>query len=251
MPAVENFKMKTALILPSLLMFASLSASLSAQAHIRIAPVGRMGTNDAAKFIQPDRTNPTVADAPSPCSTYTTPMANRLQLKSGQEFKFTITETINHPGRFYVQFKQDASQNFWTPSNELANVVDTGNRANTVVSITVPNVTCDSCMLRVLQQMDDQPGEYYVHCLDVKIAPAVASSTGGGGNNTQGTAELASSATEQKTKFGGCGMIAASSLPPSGPGGGMRVLGIFMLMSLPAIMAFRLRRQPQRVRRRR
>jgi hypothetical protein len=244
MPAVENFKMKTALIFSSLMVL----VGFAAEAHIRISPVGRMGTNDAAKFIQPDRMNPTVADAPSPCSTYTTPMTNRLQLKSGQEFKFTITETINHPGRFYVQFKQDASQNFWTPANELANVVDTGNRANTVVSITVPNVTCETCMLRVLQQMDDQPGEYYVHCLDVKIAPAASAP---GGNNTQGTAELASSATEQKTKFGGCGMIAASQLPPSGPSGGMRALGILMLMSLPAIMALRLRRVPQRIRRRR
>ncbi len=229
--------------LSSFVVFFVLAAS-QAEAHIKITPVGRMGTGDAFKFIQNNKANPTaVPDSPGPCQNFNTRMATPIQLTPKQQFTFQVQETINHPGRFYVQFSQAGDQNFWLPANQLALVQDPGNRLTTPVTFTVPDVNCNTCTFRVLQEMDDQPGEYYVHCVDVNIGtvastpPPTTPGTGGreGANSVTKLAE--------KPSFGGCGMIQSNhrSGPGPGPSGGL----IALLFGLPLVFTLFLRRRTQ------
>lgn len=235
---------------------AALVAGQNTSAHIRITPVGRMGTSDAVKFVQPNRMNPTVADNPGPCANFVTRMATPLKLNPGQQFSFSVQETINHPGRFYVQFSPAADAGFWLPANQLALVEDNKNNGTTVVSFTVPSVNTTTATIRVLQEMDEQPGEYYVHCVDVNIgtvtseppppAPTMPPS-GSGGGGTEGT--LSAQKEAVKPGFGGCGVAAAissgrrggGSPPPSGPSA-----VLICLFSLPLLVTLYLRSRIRR-----
>lgn len=236
-------------------LFSSLMLSSVSDAHIRISPAGRMGTSDRVKFIQNNKVNPTVPDSPGPCATNTTRMATPLQLTGGQNYAFTIQETINHPGRFYVQFSTGGDAGFWQAANQLALVEDTQNNGTTNVPFVVPNMNCNTCTFRVLQEMDEQPGEFYVHCVDVNITAA-----GGGspqptpppanGGGSEGT--LSANKEFVKPGFGGCGVVLASTAgsgPRSGPGstggpGGAlassRLASVLFL--LPLLLALTLRR---------
>ena len=224
-------------------------------AHIRISPVGRMGTSDAVKFIQNNRANPTVPDSPGPCSNFRTRMATPIQLTPGQTFSFSVQETINHPGRFYVQFSPANDADFWLPANQLALVQDTQNRGTTTVSFTVPNVVSNTATIRVLQEMDEQPGEYYVHCVDVNIGTAATPAppaTPPPGSGSEGT--LSTTKEFVKPGFGGCGTLAAlgagSGRGGSGPSsGGMGAISMAIVFLLPLFFAFVLRLRTPAVRR--
>lgn len=223
---------------------ALISAPL-ASAHIRITPAGRMSTNDAVKFIQPNRMNPTVADSPGPCANFRTRMATPLQLTAGQNYSFSVQETINHPGRFYVQFSPANDADFWLPANQLALVQDTQRNGTTTVSFTVPNIITNTATIRVLQEMDDQPTEFYVHCVDVNIVsastPAPPSTPAPG---TEGT--LSSSKEFVKPGFGGCGVVAATGAGRGGgggpsAGGGIGNVSLAIIVLLPLFFAFAIR----------
>lgn len=213
-----------------------LIASVYAEAHIKLnLPLGRMGTRDDAKFTQANPANPVVADTPGPCANYNTVMPTRLQYTPGQTVNVSLQETINHPGRFIVQFSPANAQGFWSPANQLANVADAQSGGTRSIAVQLPNTPCDNCMLRVLQQMDDQPGEFYVHCIDIRIAaeaepypmPVKAPPV-----NTLESSSLAS-----QPKFGGgCGLI--KDINQSGPGSSW----LSLLLILPAFMFFVLRK---------
>ena len=235
----------------SLLALISVSMfALQAHAHIRITPAGRMGTSDRVKFIQNNKNNPTVPDSPGPCSNNTTRMATPLQLTGGQQFSFSIQETINHPGRFYVQFSTGGDAGFWQAANQLALVEDTQNNGTTNVPFTVPNMNCNTCTLRVLQEMDEQPGEFYVHCVDVNItatgggpAPTPPPTNGGGSEGS-----LSANKEFVKPGFGGCGLVAAVASDSDGRGGPMgpsalRVLSLGFLLMFPLFVVWNLRRR--------
>lgn len=224
----------------------------SADAHVRVTPTGRMGAADGTKFIQNNKANPSLApDSPGPCQNFRTRMPTPLQLTGGQSFTFQVQETINHPGRFYVQFSRGSDAGFWDAANQLAVVEDPNNRATTPVTITVPDINCTTCTFRVLQEMDEQPNEFYVHCIDANIVASNATTpqplpTGG----TEG----ASSVTDLTPKpgFGGCGTIAARQVMKgtgssgglgSGPGGtsAASTLALLLLFMAPLIVAAVLR----------
>lgn len=221
-----------------------------AEAHIRITPAGRMGTSDRVKFIQNNKNNPTVPDSPGPCANNTTRMAAPLQVTGGQQFTFTVQETINHPGRFYVQFSTGNDAGFWQAANQLALVEDTLNNGTTPVTFTVPNMNCNTCTFRVLQEMDEQPGEFYVHCVDVNITasgggPAPTPPVSPGGDGTEGSLSTANQFT--KPGFGGCGTVAAVTASRSGGGRGKppaaMTLGLATFLLLPLFVAWNLRRR--------
>ncbi len=238
----------SSLLLGSLLFFHQ------AGAHIRITPAGRMATNDAVKFIQNNRANPTVPDSPGPCSNFRTRMATPIQLNPGQTFSFSVQETINHPGRFYVQYSPANDADFWLPANQLALVQDTQNRGTTTVTFTVPNVNTDTATIRVLQEMDEQPGEYYVHCVDVKIGTVTATpaptAPPTGGTGSEGT--LSSTKEVVKPGFGGCGTLAAVGSDRRGggpPGSGPSTVALVVAMivfALPLLFALALRARLRR-----
>lgn len=221
-----------------------LLVSASSEAHIRlVAPIGRMGASDSAKFIQPNATNPTAADNPGVCATFNTPMATRLQYTAGQALNITLTETINHPGRFLVQFSPDSVNGFWLAANQLANVADTQSGGNRSINVVIPSTPCTNCMLRVLQQMDDQPGEFYVHCFDITITAAVVTPPTGGGSSSGGpttTAQSTSNVTSQPKFGGGCGLV--KNQDQNGPGGP----GFLFLLLLPGLTYLILRKFEKR-----
>lgn len=208
--------------------------SLASEAHIRlISPTGRMGNRDDAKFTQASPANP-VADQPGPCSTYTTPMTTRLQYTAGQSININLVETINHPGRFIVQFSPTGPSGFWQPQNQLANVVDTQSGGARTISVKFPNTPCETCMMRVLQQMDDQQGEFYVHCFDIKLAAAaVVTPTAEPVKSLDSTLNSA----EQPKFGGGCGLVSTKT-PPNGPSFFILLFG-FLLMPLLSYWFFR------------
>lgn len=227
----------------------------NADAHIRITPAGRMALSDRVKFIQASPRNPTVADSPGPCANFRTRMATPIQLTPGQTFSFSVQETIYHPGRFYVQFSPANDADFWLPANQLAIVENTQNRGTTTVSFTVPNITSNTATLRVLQEMDDQPTEFYVHCVDVNIGteatPAPPATPAPGGSGLEST--LSTSKEIVKPGFGGCGTVAAiggsvrgGGGPSSGGMGGVTAAIVFLL---PLLFALALRLRTSAVRR--
>lgn len=247
--------MKSQHLLLSVFLGAFISAPL-ASAHIRITPAGRMSTNDAVKFIQPNRMNPTVADSPGPCANFRTRMATPIQLTPGQTFSFSVQETINHPGRFYVQFSPANDAGFWLPANQLALVQDTQRNGTTTVSFTVPNMITNTATIRVLQEMDDQPTEFYVHCVDVNIGtaatPAPPATPPPGGSGSEGT--LSTSKEFVKPGFGGCGTVAAlgagGSRGGKGPSsGGMGAISFAIIFLMPLLFALMLRSRTPAARR--
>ncbi len=222
-----------------ILLFLALVAERSF-AHIRITPAGRMGTSDQIKFIQNNANNPTVPDNPGPCANFTTRSATPMQLTPGQSMTITVQETINHPGRFYVQFSPANDQNFWAAANRLALVQDTQNNGTTNVTFTIPNTTCDACTLRVLQEMDEQPGEFYVHCIDVRIGTATTTPTPTPQPTPSPNVTAASSTTaENRPAFGGCGMSGSKKARNRTENGAH-----FALAALPLLLLLGLRRRP-------
>ncbi len=225
------------------LVIATALAPASAFAHIRVSPPGRMGTNDAVKFIQNNKSNPALApDSPGPCSTFTTRMASPLNLTGGQSFTFTIQETINHPGRFYVQFRANANEEYWAPANQLALISDNQNNGVTQAVITVPNLTTAEGTFRVLQEMDDQPGEFYVHCIDANISLAGGPTPPGGGPSPGPDGDNTFSSTSMDVKkpaMAGCGLVSADG----GPSGPNRAVILAALLLAPLLSVFAHRRR--------
>ncbi len=218
--------------------FLFFAAAEQSFAHIRVNPAGRMGQSDLVKFIQNNSANPTVPDNPGPCATFTTRSATPLQFTPGQSTTITVTETINHPGRFYVQFSPANDANFWLAANRLALVQDNQNNGTTNITFNLPNTTCDACTLRVLQEMDEQPGEFYVHCIDIRIAAANPTPTPTptpGPSPTVGTSSA--STTENRPGFGGCGSSGKKS------SNGTSDTANLMFALLPLIVLLNLKRR--------
>lgn len=222
-----------------ILLFLALMAERSF-AHIRVTPAGRMGTSDQIKFIQNNPNNPTVPDNPGPCATFTTRSNTPMQLTPGQSLTITVQETINHPGRFYVQFLPANDQNFWAAGNRLALVEDTQNNGTTNITFNVPITPCDGCTLRVLQEMDEQPGEFYVHCLDIRIASATPTPTPTPTPSPSPTVAAASTTTtENRPGFGGCGLSGSKKAQNAHSDAAH-----FALTAIPFLVLLGLRRRP-------
>lgn len=195
-------------------------ASLTANAHVRLnQPTGgRNNNNDSIKFTRLNPQNTAQNDVPSPCGSMTTATATRLQYQPGQTVTFNWTETINHPGRYIVQFTPSAAtpQQFWLAANELGRLEDTMNNATQSMTVRLPNITCNTCQLRFLQVMDEQPGEYYVHCLDIVIGngSGPTPTPSGSGGNSGASGESSNSAP----RMGGCATVDGGGAGPGNTG---------------------------------
>lgn len=199
-----------------------------------ISPPARSNTDP--KFNNSNPTNLNSTDSPSPCGGIPRGNSN-LTLIQNTDFSVTFKETINHPGRFIIQFSPNGDQGFWQPANQLGMNIDTQSNATHTMTVRVPNTTCDNCTIRLLQQMDDQAGEFYVHCIDVRIVAANSGATPSPISNENGSKQSGSAAQEELPKMGGCGSVHAA--PPEGGGTGM---SLFLL--IPFMMTFYLRRKP-------
>jgi hypothetical protein len=220
----------------SALILISVFVTGTAQAHIRmISPKPRLDVDNL-------KTN---SPADQMC-------ANQLRgntpyiYEPAQSVPIQFQETINHPGRFIVQFSPANDVGFTLPENELARLEDTMAGGMRTITVRMPNVECTTCTLRVVQVMDDQPGQLYVHCIDINLRRAAVPTPtpGGGGNGGLGTGNDPSNATEQKFGGYGCGTIGA--LPPGGPGAGSgSMVASLLLMFLTLLTYAGLRKSQQ------
>jgi hypothetical protein len=106
----------------------------------------------------------------SPCGGGTEIPGAVTTLTAGQKLVVKFHETINHPGWFRISFDADGMDDFYVmkckddqPTNEptilLDKIPDEPDKTYEV-EVTLPNVTCTSCTLQVIQVMTDKnPGD--------------------------------------------------------------------------------------------
>jgi MYXO-CTERM domain-containing protein len=169
--------------------------------------------------------------------------------KPGETVLFKWKETVLHPGYFRIELDTTGDDSFGyidkaTYDNtiykyfnggtvnladlpkEVVGPTDAGNslwilrdywglhdkassKTDWEVMVTLPNITCDNCTLRLTQLMADSgrpyTGAFYLHCADIKIAGTPVMNTGGAGGtaNTGGTTSGGTSGSGGTSSTGG------------------------------------------------
>jgi hypothetical protein len=154
-----------------------------AQAHMKLMfPPSRVVENGQG---DPQKGN-------GPCASGT-PSKVRTKFKPGQTITVTWKETVHHPGHFRISFDDDGEDAFQDPK-DAKDIVDppampilkdglfpnhTENQAMQA-QITLPNVTCKTCTLQVIQAML-QGGDVsmYYHCADIELTNDAPGGEGG------------------------------------------------------------------------
>lgn len=204
--------------------------------------------------------------------------ANPTVLTAGQQLTVNWEETIDHPGRYILAYSVDNDVTFTTIN---ANLPDTQGGAlphRYTTTITVPNVTCTNCTLRLIQSMEENPAAptFYYSCADVRIqavgqptptptatpnptaSPTAtptpsgsatpkpsASPTPGSGNNTNLSSRTgANQASGQKPGMSsGCGLVAMHDSRGGGGGGPTPPWGLLVVLAVPMVLLMNLRRR--------
>jgi len=219
-----------------------------AEAHIQLTmPKPRVPNNDAIKY------------GARPCGGAFN-AASVTTFKPGDTVVFNWNETIAHPGYYRIELdttgddsfgyvdKATYDDKFYKYFNggtvkladlpkEVVGPVDAGNslwilrdywglhdnsagKKPWTVMVTLPNVTCDRCTLRLTQVMAD-PGRpyanaFYLHCADIKIAGAAANTGGAGGTANTGGAGGTGGAVATGGTSGSGGMSSTGGASGSG-----------------------------------
>ena len=104
---------------------------------------------------------------------------NPVVLIAGETIVADIEETINHNGRYEINFSPDGTNGFL--ENNLVSVVDNQagapNKANPnryQATFDVPTTPCTDCTLQMVQVMvgANNVETYYKSCVDIIITPA-------------------------------------------------------------------------------
>lgn len=220
------------------------------KAHIRLnSPLPRVGTTDGTK---------TTNSETNPCGGVARGNTN-LTAQVGSSLNFSWDETINHPGRFIIQFSPGLDKDFELPSNELFRKEDTENKGSHTASVKLPMEPCEACTLRLVQVMDDQPGELYVACVNIRLTSAEVPPPSGPGNensssNPSSQSERRADSGGGKSQMpGGCGLVSdfknqdkGSSTYEGGVGKMLnldtgRAVWSLLLLSFPLIIFYFLR----------
>ncbi len=98
---------------------------------------------------------------------------NPKVLTAGTKIKIRWIETVDHTGTYWIEFSK-ANDKDWI---RLKTIADDQNNPATIphsyeATITVPNMNCDSCTIRLVQEMIDGHADaptYYYSCGDIKI----------------------------------------------------------------------------------
>jgi len=222
----------------TILFIASLVLSITAQGHILLSsPSPRPPNSDNLKQD---------ANNPDPCGSRQRG-SSPIVYTPNQMVTFQFTETIEHPGRFKVQFSRTGDEGFGDAENLLAVLEDT-NDADTefTMNAKMPNLECDNCTLRLIQEMDEQPGQIYVNCVDIQLkGEAIAGQpelsapespvAGDEGSSESGTA--LNDSEKKLPQMSGCGRVSAGS----GIGGSGGLGSILLILTLPFLLLLPLR----------
>ena len=145
--------------------------SCAVSALLAAPPLAAHSRLKAGKPFALRNTNDGNKEAVAPCGS-TTRNANPTQLKPGSKITVQWEETVQHPGRFKLQFSPANDQNW----QDLTTVVDTQNDGATLphsysVDLTLPTVECAACTIRLIQVMEENPASptNYYSCGDIKL----------------------------------------------------------------------------------
>src|SRR5688500_5017525 len=214
--------------IPPFLAVAMISAA--AEAHIRLdVPKGRY-VNDPQQSTKQKQ---------GPCGVTNDARTTKSDLittfEPGERITVEWTETINHPGHFRIAFSEKG-QVFPAPTLDpmpvsaqiLADDI-TDDKSGGAFShdVTLPNVSCDTCTLQLIQVMSDT-GNYYFQCADLVLKAGGSGGAGGtsgsGGTSTagkggQGSGGKATAGAGGNASTGGA-LGAGGSTSAGGRGGG-------------------------------
>jgi hypothetical protein len=144
-----------------MILLSLLLASSVAGAHSRLKPSTGINTRS---------TDPGVKTGP--CGGYA--KVAPAVLTSGQTLTVTWEETIHHPGRFEFYYSNAGEANF-----QLLKTIENTQNDNNVphqysTTVTLPNVTCDSCTFQMIQVMTENPAAptNYYSCADMQLKAA-------------------------------------------------------------------------------
>jgi hypothetical protein len=199
-------------VIPPFVAMAVISAA--AEAHIRLdLPKGRY-LNDPQQNTKQKQ---------GPCGVTNDMRTTKADLittfEPGEMITVEWNETVNHPGHFRIAFSEKG-QVFPAPTLDpmpvsaqiLADDIP-DNKSGGAFShtVTLPNVSCDTCTLQLIQVMSDS-GTYYFQCADLILkasgsggagGTAGAGGTSGGGKGGQGSGGKASAGAGGNTPTGG------------------------------------------------
>jgi hypothetical protein len=222
---------------------------LDSHAHVALtSPTPRPGTTDSTKTTN-STTNPCGGVARG---------ANSVTFAAGSNLTFSWRETIEHPGRFLVQFSPANDQSFELPANELFRKEDTETRGTHSATVKLPNTPCEACTLRLVQVMDDQPGELYVNCVDIRLtSPSATTPPPDSGSPDNASQTSQAGGDGEKTKMpAGCALASGrlnqignnrqiGGVPFGSPSGGLMNL---MLWTLPLLALLMLKLKSKKLR---
>jgi hypothetical protein len=193
-------------VIPPFLAAAMISAA--AEAHIRLdLPKGRY-LNDPQQNTKQKQ---------GPCGvtndTRTTKADLITTFEPGEMITVEWTETVNHPGHFRIAFSEKG-QVFPAPTLDpmpvggqiLADdIADDKSGGEFSHAVTLPNVSCDTCTLQLIQVMSDS-GDYYFQCADLVLKASGSGGAGGsGGSGGTSTAGKGGQASGGKASAGAGG----------------------------------------------
>ena len=166
--------------------------------------------------------------------------ANVTVFEPGQTITVTWNEYIDHPAYYRVAFDDDGDDGFVTRTDgqtdpaaddpeaveaalnmdaQILAIVteqnDTTAGASTdvrSVDVTLPNITCETCTLQLIQYMYNNPAQGYFQCADIALRAAGSSSDADAGPSGQGGSADASDA-------GAAAAAGAGGAPSDGSGG--------------------------------
>ncbi|MEZ4451748.1 MAG: SCE4755 family polysaccharide monooxygenase-like protein [Nannocystaceae bacterium] len=123
----------------------------------------------------------------------------------GETIMVVWEETVNHPGHFRISFDEDGFDDFVDPAgyddlytNNTVLVDDIADKQGGIYmqEVTLPEITCDTCTLQVVQVMTDKPpygdgNDLYYQCADLILEGPVDTD----GTTTDGTTDGTSDGT--------------------------------------------------------
>ena len=141
-----------------------------------------------------------------PCGGVAVDETKRVTLSAKETITVEWEETINHPGSYKISFATTEQSEF----KLLKELQDTQDGAVTFndpttyhqysTSIMVPDITCNKCLIQLIQVMTDRtPPTFYYSCADVKItggSVTVHDSATTSTSNTSSTSTLIETSSE-------------------------------------------------------
>jgi len=163
---------------------------------------------------------------------------NVTTYEPGETIEVSWEEYIDHPGHYRIAFDEDGDDDFVDPSTMmelysndavlLDGIADQGAaERDYLVTVTLPDVTCDNCTLQVIQVMYDKPpyttpgNDIYYQCADLVLRTGSPPTDGGtdagtdAGNDAGAGTDAGLDPGADPIAPGGCSVASGA---PGGPG---------------------------------